>query len=543
MTHVSRLVEVAPEPIASDWAHQLPAAVLVFDVAMTCRFATDRARLLFPTVEPLGLTLTTLFSEWLTPPAIGRDAVSVIYHADGRMFRCEASQGAGTGASLVLTDISTHVRDAERRARDSLTGLMLRGVLKERLAEIIALTTCEGTGAAVHYIDLDRFKQVNDTLGHPIGDLLLVKVAERLRSTLEGGDIAARLGGDEFVVVQCRAENPEAVQSRAARLTDLIGRTYVVQGHMLNIGASVGIALCPADGADAESLLRHADLALYRAKADGRGVARFFEPAMNARMQARRLLEADLRRALARRQFRLNFQPLVNLAADRISGFEALIRWHHPERGLVPPAEFIPLAEEIGLITQIGEWVLRTACKEAASWPTQATVAVNISPLQFKNGKLANTVISALAQANLSPERLELEITESALLDETNLVLKTLHTVRDLGVRVSMDDFGTGYSSLSYLRKFPFDKIKIDQSFVKGLGSSSDCDAILRAVANLGASLGMRTTAEGVETSDQLARIRAEGCTEVQGYLTGRPLSADDVTALLNEEITRGSMP
>ena len=531
---------VRGEQIASDWVQQLPAVVFAFDSAMMCGFASDRARLLFPSLEPVGLSLKTLFSEWVTPPSIGCVDAAVAHHGDGRMFRCETSRGPDGGVSLVLTDISVHVRDAERRAQDSLTGLMLRGVLKERLAEIIALAARDGTGAAVHYIDLDRFKQVNDTLGHPIGDVLLIKVANRLRSTLEEGDVAARLGGDEFVVVQSRVDGVEAAQRRAARLTDLVGRTYVVEGHTIHIGASVGIALSPADGGDAETLLRHADLALYRAKADGRGVARFFEPAMNALMQARRLLETDLRRALALRQFRLDYQPLVNLQSGRASGFEALIRWHHPERGLVSPADFIPLAEEVGLINQIGEWVMRTACKEAASWPSAATVAVNISPVQFKNGKLADTVVSALAQSGLPAERLELEITEGALLDETNLVLKTLHAVRELGVRVSMDDFGTGYSSLSYLRKFPFDKLKIDRTFVKGLGLDGDAEAIVRAVASLGASLGMRTTAEGVETPEQLARVRAEGCTEVQGYLTGRPLSAIDVIALLAREAAQG---
>ena len=522
----------------SGFDRQFPVTALFFDAGLTCCFATERARRLLPSFEPIGLGLTALFSEWTTPPVLDADqeGVSVNHHADGRVFRCETSRTVDGGASLVLTDISAHVRDAERAALDGLTGLMQRLALKERLSEIMATASRDETGVAVHYIDLDRFKGINDTLGHPVGDILLVKVAERLRSTLEEGDVAARLGGDEFVVVQSRVDTPETAQRRAARLTDLIGRTYVAQGHMLNIGASVGVAMCPGDGTDAETLLRHADLALYRAKADGRGTSRFFEPGMNARMQARRALEVDLRRALALRQFRLNFQPLFNLASDRISGFEALIRWHHPERGLVSPAEFVPLAEEIGLITPIGDWVLRTACREAASWPTPATVAVNISPMQFKNGKLVETVVSALAQAQLPAERLELEITEGALLDETNLVLKTLHAVRDLGVRVSMDDFGTGYSSLSYLRKFPFDKIKIDQSFVRGLGISSDCDAILRAVASLGASLGMRTTAEGVETAEQLDRIRSEGCTEVQGYLTGRPLSASDVATLLAKQ-------
>ena len=390
-----------------------------------------------------------------------------------------------------------------------------------------------GEPFAVLCIDLDRFKAVNDTLGHPVGDALLRKVGERLSKAAREGDVVARLGGDEFAVIQVGTDQPTASEALAARLVDLIGRTYVVDGHMLNIGASVGVALAPSDGDDADALLKHADLALYRAKADGRGVFRFFETGMDARMQARRSLEIDLRKALALKEFELAYQPQVRSEDGAVSGFEALLRWRHPERGAVSPADFIPLAEEIGLITPIGEWVLRTACAEAATWPDSVSLAVNVSPVQFRGAKLVDTVTSALARSGLAPSRLELEITEGALLDNTDTVLKVLNSLRDLGVRISMDDFGTGYSSLSYLQKFPFTKIKIDQSFVRRMDDSPDCSAIVRAVAALGASLGMKTTAEGVETEAQRERIRAEGCTEIQGYLTGRPMTAADAAAFI----------
>ena len=408
---------------------------------------------------------------------------------------------------------------------DHLTGLSDRRVFTERLSAKLADARRDGGGFAVLCIDLDRFKTVNDSLGHPVGDALLRKVAERLRNVAREGDVVARLGGDEFAIIQGGAGQPQAAEALAARLVDLIGRTYVVDGHMLNIGASVGLALAPHDGEDSHALLKNADLALYRAKADGRGVFRFFEPGMDSRMQARRALEVDLRRALALKEFDLAYQPQVRATDGGVVGFEALLRWRHAERGVVPPSDFIPLAEEVGLITPIGEWVLRTACAEAASWPAPISVAVNVSPIQFRGAKLVETVASALARSGLEASRLELEITEGALLDNTHVVLKVLNNLRALGVRISMDDFGTGYSSLSYLQKFPFTKIKIDQSFVRRMDDSPDCSAIVRAVAALGASLGMKTTAEGVETEAQRDRIRAEGCTEIQGYLTGRPMT------------------
>ncbi|ONF45858.1 putative bifunctional diguanylate cyclase/phosphodiesterase, partial [Methylobacterium radiotolerans] len=373
------------------------------------------------------------------------------------------------------------------------------------------------------------FKPVNDTLGHPIGDALLATVADRLRSTVQATDTVARIGGDEFVILQAGIRDAAGTQALARRVVDLIGRTYMVEGHLLTIGASVGVALAPADGTDADRLLKNADLALYRAKLDGRGTYRFFEPEMDARMQARRKLELDMRQALARREFQLHYQPQMQLASGTLIGCEALIRWRHPDRGLVSPLDFIPLAEEIGLIVPIGEWVVRQACRDAVTWPDPMSVAVNVSPAQFKSDRLVETIISALAGSGLPARRLEVEITEGVLLQENDRTLQTLHRLRELGVRVSMDDFGTGYSSLSYLRSFPFDKIKIDRSFVKDLTSKPDGEAIIRAIAGLGRSLGMTTVAEGVETSEQMQRIRFEGCTDVQGYLISKPVPAEDL--------------
>ncbi len=310
----------------------------------------------------------------------------------------------------------------------------------------------------------------------------------------------------------------------------------MVEGHLINIGASVGVARAPADGVKADLLLKQADLALYRAKLDGRDTFRFYKPEMTARMEARRQLELDLRKALAMREFELVYQPQMNLGSDRLVGCEALIRWIHPTRGTVSPTDFIPLAEEIGLIVAIGEWVVRTACQEAVRWPGDLSVAVNLSPAQFKSKKLVDTVASALATSGLAPQRLELEITEGVLLQENDANLETLHALRNLGLRISMDDFGTGYSSLSYLRAFPFDKIKIDRSFVSGKAAEGDSMAIIRAIASLGASFGMTTVAEGVETAEQMQRIREEGCTDVQGYLISRPISATEIGRLFSEQ-------
>jgi predicted signal transduction protein with EAL and GGDEF domain len=373
---------------------------------------------------------------------------------------------------------------------------------------------------------------VNDTLGHPVGDLLLRAVAVRLVERTRETDIVARLGGDEFAVVQS-IDRPSEAAGLADRLIEMFDTPFEVAGHQIVIGTSIGIAFAPQDGVDGDELLKKADLALYRAKVDGRGICRLFHAEMDAEMQARRLLELDLRKALRARQFELFYQPVVDLHAGAVAGFEALLRWRHPERGLVSPASFIPLAEEIGLIVQIGEWVLREACATAASWPGDIRVAVNLSAAQFKSPDLVATVSEALREGGLLPDRLELEITETVMLQDTDATMATLHQLRALGAGIAMDDFGTGYSSLSYLRRFPFDRIKIDQSFVRELSSKRDCGAIVRAVAALSRELGMATTAEGVETREQLALLTSAGCTEVQGYLFSPAVPSGEVAGLL----------
>ena len=404
---------------------------------------------------------------------------------------------------------------------DGLTNLANRELYHERLKQALEADQ----RAAVLCIDLDLFKNVNDSFGYPTGDRLLRQGA--------GNNLAARLGGDEFAVILSADLSPKEVSGFAARLISVLSAPYDIDGNEMVIGASVGIALSPGDGTTSEQLMRNADMALYRAKEDGRGVHRFFEREMDRQAQKRREMELDLRHAFASGEFELHYQPLVDIATDKISGFESLLRWRHPEKGMISPAEFIPVAEDIGLITAIGEWVLREACSEAVKWPQQVKVAVNLSPVQFRSRNLVQVVISALANSGLSPKRLELEITETVFLAETEANLATLHQLRELGVSISMDDFGTGYSSLSYLRSFPFDKIKIDRSFVKDITERSDCVAIVRAISGLGRSLNITTTAEGVETFDQLDWLRAAGCNEVQGFLFSAAKPAAEIEQLL----------
>jgi predicted signal transduction protein with EAL and GGDEF domain len=343
-----------------------------------------------------------------------------------------------------------------------------------------------------------------------------------------------RLGGDEFAVILAPIEKPTEAIRLANRVLELFDPPFDVAGHQIVISTSIGIAFAPEDGTDNDQILKNADLALYRAKVDGRGVYRLFQPEMDAQMQARRLLELDLRKALQAGQFELFYQPLVDLRAGAVTGFEALLRWRHPERGLVPPGEFIPLAEEIGLIVPIGEWVLAEACATAAGWPGDVRVAVNLSPAQFKSRNLVTAVSRAFCDAGLRADRLELEITETVMLQDTEATLATLHQLHGLGAGIALDDFGTGYSSLSYLRRFPFDRIKIDQSFVRELGVRRDCGAIVRAVAGLSRDLGMATTVEGVETRDQLALLRSVGCTEFQGYLFSPAVPGGEVADLVS---------
>jgi diguanylate cyclase (GGDEF)-like protein/PAS domain S-box-containing protein len=442
------------------------------------------------------------------------------------------------GYLVAVVDI-TERRKAEARIaymahHDGLTNLANRELYQERLREALEAGGSGHKRVAVLCLDLDLFKNVNDSFGHPMGDRLLQQVAERLRVQVRGNNLAARLGGDEFAVILADEVSPKEVSGFAARLIGVLSAPYDIDGNEVVIGASIGIALSPGDGGTFEELMRNADMALYRAKQDGGGVHRFFEREMDLQAQKRREMELDLRRAFANGEFELHYQPLVDIATDKISGFESLLRWRHPDKGMISPAEFIPVAEDIGLITAIGEWVLREACSEAVKWPSEVKVAVNLSPVQFRSRNLVQVVISPLANSGLSPRRLELEITESVFLAETEANLATLHQLRELGVAISMDDFGTGYSSLSYLRSFPFDKIKIDRSFVKDLANRSDCVAIVRAISGLGRSLNITTTAEGVETVDQLDWLRAEGCNEVQGFLFSAAKPAAEVEQLLS---------
>jgi diguanylate cyclase (GGDEF)-like protein len=440
------------------------------------------------------------------------------------------------GWLATFEDVSERTRNEAQIAylahHDALTGLPNRVRFRQELDRALARAK-RGEKLSVLCLDLDHFKSVNDTLGHPVGDALLKEVATRLRSCLRESDTVARLGGDEFAIVQVGASEPQHSVTVAQRIIDALSAPFDLGGHQVVIGTSVGVVLAPDDSDDPDRLLTLADMALYRAKGDGRGTYRFFEAEMDAKMQSRRMLELDLRRAVVGREFEVYYQPLVNLETSRVSGFEALLRWNHAERGWVSPAEFIPLAEEIGLITEIGAWVLRQACTAAATWPEDVRVAVNLSSMQFKSRTLISDVTSALQASGLSAHRLELEITETVMLQDTEATLSTLHQLRNLGVRISMDDFGTGYSSLSYLRKFPFDKIKIDRSFIKDLPLRSGSGAIVKAITGMSASLGMSTTAEGVETQDQLTAVRSEGCTEVQGYFFSRPRPASEVAGLI----------
>jgi diguanylate cyclase (GGDEF)-like protein len=431
-------------------------------------------------------------------------------------------------------------KQSEARVRylahhDALTGLGNRVHFRDQLVRALGRVDEDGGTLALLFIDLDQFKLINDTLGHRIGDMLLAGIGERLKGAVHENDMVARLGGDEFAIIQMMKERPEEAGLLADKIMDAVAVPYDIEGHQLAVRCSIGIALAPADGNDPDVLLSNADLALYRAKAEGRGSCRFFEAEMNALAQATRLLEIELRNALHSGQFELYYQPLFNLAADRIAGFEALLRWNHPTRGLVSPANFVPLAEDIGLIIPLSEWVLREACSEAKRWPRDIKLAVNLSPVQFRSEGLVQNVKSALETSGLEPGRLELEITETVLLDENKMTMQALHELRSIGVGISMDDFGIGYSSLSYLRTFPFDKIKIDRSFVCDLPEKGDSTAIVRAIINLASSIGIATTAEGVETEEQFSYLKAQGCTEVQGYLISHALPVQDVHALLQQ--------
>jgi diguanylate cyclase (GGDEF)-like protein len=468
-------------------------------------------------------------------PAEGKVATIAQELSDGRIIAISQQLIAGGGWVAVHEDITERRRvEAEithLAHHDPLTNLPNRKLFNERLEHAFSYVGW-GESFAVLCVDLDQFKDINDTLGHSIGDELLKLVAQRLRHCTREADTIARLGGDEFAIVQINA-SPESSSALASRIIETISEPCKIDGHQINIGASVGISLAPGDGDDSDQLLKNADMALYLAKSDGRSTHRFFEPEMDTRLQARRSLEIDLRQAIANGEFQLYYQPIINLKTGKIASLEALLRWNHSKRGLVMPGEFIGLAEETGLITPIGEWVIRQACSDAVSWPYDTKVAINLSPAQFRNSNLVQIIVQALAISNLSPRRLELEITETVLLKNNDANLAMLRQLRGLGVRIAMDDFGTGYSSLSYLRGFPFDKIKIDQSFIRDSSDRNDSAAIMRAIASLAESLNMVTVAEGVETEDQFNRARLEGCTEAQGYYFSRPLPAKDILLIL----------
>ena len=440
------------------------------------------------------------------------------------------------GAWVGTHEDVTERRQAEERIEylahhDALTDLPNRLLFHQQLEQSLKELR-RGERLALLYVGLDQFKSINDTLGHPVGDELLKAVAARLQGCLNETDTVARLGGDEFAIIQMAVDKPTDTTDLVQRIHEAIREPYEYGVHQFTADASIGIAMAPDDGADSNELLKNADLAMYGAKADGRGTYRFFEPDMDARVKARRALEFDLRQAIMCGEFELYYQPLVNLKDNKITGCEALLRWRHSERGTVSPAEFIPIAEETGLIVPLGEWVLRTACAQAATWPDDIKVAVNVSPVQFKSGNLVQMVINVLAASGLPAHRLELEITEAVLIRDDEATLAVLHQLRQLGVRIAMDDFGTGYSSLGYLQRFPFDKIKIDRSFIKDVAEKDGSLSIVQAVVSIAQSRNITTTAEGVETQQQMEALRTLGCTEMQGYLFSPAIPAAEILRL-----------
>ena len=500
----------------------------------------------------LGLVIMTLLGlllmSFVTWRAAGRitQPLARLDEAAGRLASGEHVQVRVRGRDELarLADSFNEMvgKIAEREQRitqlafnDVLTGLPNRTMFHQQVEQLFR--ACEGSEGlfALHCLDLDQFKAINDTLGHPAGDALLMAMAERLREAARG-HFVGRLGGDEFVVLQSIGGDRNAVEKLAREILAAVAQPLTIDGNELAPSTSIGIAIAPADGAEGETLLRNADLALYRAKEAGRGTYAFFEESLNERAQERRQVESDLRLALERGEFELHYQPLFDLEQNRICSFEALIRWNHPQRGLVSPIDFIPVAEDTGLIVPIGAWVIREACAQAARWPEPIRIAVNVSPVQFHRGALHDTIVRALAASGLAPQRFEVEITESIFLEGSEATLKLLHELRSLGVRVALDDFGTGYSSLSYLQSFPFDKLKIDRSFIQNLLTRDGASAIVRAITELANALNIETTAEGVEETAQLMELRTHGCSSVQGFLFSEPMTVHDVERLFNED-------
>ena len=470
--------------------------------------------------------------------AAGDSFNHTVHLADGRAFSVVSKPIAGGGWLATHEDVTERQRSEGRIAHmarhDALTDLPNRVLMRERLEHELKRVK-RGECLAVLCLDLDQFKGVNDALGHPIGDELLKLVADRLRGCTREPDTVARLGGDEFAIIMTQMQEPTDAAALSKRIRKSIIKPYQIEGHQIVTDISIGISIAPFDAEEADPLLRNADMALYGAKADGRGTYRFFEPEMNTRMKARRELEMDLRKALVGKEFELYYQPLVNLQSNDVNAFEALLRWNHPKRGMISPADFIPVAEETGLIVPLGEWVLKAACYEAIDWPDHIKVAVNLSPAQLNNRNLLNMVTGALAESGMPAQKLQLEITESVLLQNTFATLATLHELRKLGVQIALDDFGTGYSSLSYLRSFPFDKIKIDRSFIQDLSTGTEPVAIVQAVANLAKCLNMTSTAEGVETQQQMDMLMSMGCTEMQGFLFSRARPANEIRQFFSQ--------
>ena len=440
------------------------------------------------------------------------------------------------GWVATIEDITPRKRAEEKIAHlahyDALTDLPNRVLFRERLEQALR-DLRPGAQLAVLYIDIDEFKSVNDALGHPVGDELLKGVARRLCGCLGEADVAARLGGDEFAIIQHAVHDAAHTERLVAAIYAAIREPFECAGHLITTDASIGIAVAPGDGRHLDQLLKNADLALYGAKGDGRRTWRFFEAGMDARARARRTLEAELRQAIAGDGFEVHYQPVVDLRDSAVRGAEALLRWRHPQRGTISPADFIPVAEDTGRINELGHFVLNAACREAAKWPRHVRIAVNVSPVQFRGPTLALNVAAALAASGIEASRLELEITEAVLMRDDEAALATLHQLRALGVRIALDDFGTGYSSLSYLHRFPFDKIKIDRSFVKNIGDEGASSAIIQAVVNIAEASNMTTTAEGVEQEWQRELLRELGCTEMQGYLFSPPVSAAEIARLM----------
>jgi diguanylate cyclase (GGDEF)-like protein len=462
---------------------------------------------------------------------------SIVETADGRAIEIGNQPLKGGGWVATQEDITERRRAEKQIAHlahyDALTDLPNRVLFREQLEKELERIR-RGEQLAMLYIDIDEFKSVNDSLGHPVGDELLKAVASRLQGCIRETDFVARLGGDEFAIVQTGVRQPNDVMELVKRIYEAIRRPYECLGHHVTTDASIGIALAPNDGTDLDQLLKSADLAMYGAKSDGRRTYRFFEPEMDARVKARRTLELDIRQAMVDRAFELHYQPVVNLRSGEIAGCEALLRWRHPVRGMISPAEFIPIAEETGLICEIGDWVLATACAEAANWPPAVRLAVNVSPVQFRSHAFALKVAEVLAATGLPASQLELEITEAVLIRDDDTALTLLEQLRALGVRIALDDFGTGYSSLSYLRRFPFDKIKIDRCFVDGITDAAGSSAIVQAVINIANAQNMTTTAEGIETEPQREMLRELGCTEMQGFLFSHPRPVAEIRTMLS---------